>query len=80
MYLGEKLKDSDENIYNMVGIFKGTSEMKSSLKWFGYCDGIAKEDTILYNKGVIIKRNKSPCRSVYSRLPGFRSKKTGTTS
>lgn len=55
MYLGEKLKDSDENIYNMVGIFKGTSEMTSSLKRFGYCDGIAKEDTILSNKGEIIK-------------------------
>ncbi|WP_148552116.1 cobyrinate a,c-diamide synthase [Paraclostridium bifermentans] len=55
MYLGEKLKDSDENIYNMVGIFKGTSEMTSSLKRFGYCDGIAKEDTILSNEGEIIK-------------------------
>lgn len=55
MYLGEKLKDSDENIYNMVGIFKGTSEMTSSLKRFGYCDGIAKEDTILSSEGEIIK-------------------------
>jgi cobyrinic acid a,c-diamide synthase len=55
MYLGEKLKDSDENIYNMVGIFKGTSEMTSSLKRFGYCDGIAKEDTILSNEGEVIK-------------------------
>lgn len=55
MYLGKKLKDSDENIYNMVGIFKGTSEMTSSLKRFGYCDGIAKEDTILSNEGEIIK-------------------------
>ena len=55
MYLGEKLKDLDENIYNMVGIFRGTSEMTSSLKRFGYCDGIAKEDTILSNRGDIIK-------------------------
>jgi cobyrinic acid a,c-diamide synthase len=55
MYLGEKLKDSYGNEYNMVGIFKGTSEMTKSLKRFGYCDGIAKVDTILSKKGDVIK-------------------------
>lgn len=54
MYLGEKLKDSDGNEYNMVGIFKGTSEMTKSLRRFGYCDGIAKIDTILSKKGDVI--------------------------
>lgn len=55
MYLGEKLKDSDGKIYDMVGIFKGTSEMTSSLRRFGYCDGIAKVDTILSYEGETIK-------------------------
>ena len=55
MYLGEKLEDLNGNIYDMVGIFKGTSKMTNSLKRFGYCDGIAKEETILSNKGEVIK-------------------------
>lgn len=55
MYLGEKLEDQNNNIYNMVGIFKGCSKMTSSLKRFGYCLGEAKVDTILAKKGKIIK-------------------------
>ncbi|MEG2984756.1 MAG: cobyrinate a,c-diamide synthase [Peptostreptococcaceae bacterium] len=55
MYLGEKLKDSDNMEFNMAGIFKGISEMTKSLKRFGYCDGIAKVDTILSKKGDVIK-------------------------
>lgn len=55
MYLGEKLRDSDGNEYDMVGIFKGTSEMTKSLKRFGYCDGKAKFDTVLSKKGDVIK-------------------------
>ncbi|MCH1967658.1 cobyrinate a,c-diamide synthase [Paraclostridium sordellii] len=55
MYLGEKLLDLDGNEYEMVGIFEGISNMTKSLKRFGYCDGIAKVDTVLSNKGDIIK-------------------------
>lgn len=55
MYLGEKLEDQDKKEYDMVGIFKGISKMTSSLKRFGYCYGVAKEDTILSKKGEIIK-------------------------
>lgn len=55
MYLGEKLEDQNNDIYNMVGIFKGCSKMTSSLKRFGYCLGEAKKDTILAKKGEIIK-------------------------
>ena len=55
MYLGEKLEDQNNDIYNMVGIFKGCSKMTSSLKRFGYCFGEAKTDTILAKKGEIIK-------------------------
>ncbi|CEQ29025.1 cobyrinic acid a [[Clostridium] sordellii] len=55
MYLGEKLLDLDGNEYEMVGIFEGISKMTKSLKRFGYCDGIAKVDTVFSNKGDIIK-------------------------
>ena len=55
MYLGEKLVDQNENEYDMVGILKGTSKMTKSLRRFGYCYGIAKEDTILSNVGEVIK-------------------------
>ncbi|CEO23009.1 cobyrinate a,c-diamide synthase [Paraclostridium sordellii] len=55
MYLGEKLLDLDGNEYEMVGIFEGISKMTKSLKRFGYCDGVAKVDTVFSNKGDIIK-------------------------
>lgn len=55
MYLGEKLLDLDGNEYEMVGVFEGISKMTKSLKRFGYCDGIAKVDTVFSNKGDIIK-------------------------
>ncbi|CEN86409.1 cobyrinate a,c-diamide synthase [Paraclostridium sordellii] len=55
MYLGEKLLDLDGNEYEMVGIFEGISKMTKLLKRFGYCDGIAKVDTVFSNKGDIIK-------------------------
>lgn len=55
MYLGEKLIDKSLKEYNMVGIFNGVSKMTHSLKRFGYCYGVAKEDTILSKKDEIIK-------------------------
>ena len=55
MYLGEKLQDKENNIYDMVGVFQGCSKMTSSLKRFGYCLGEAKVDTILAKKNQIIK-------------------------
>ena len=55
MYLGEKLENQNKELFNMVGIFKGTSKMTSSLKRFRYCNGKAKEDTILAKKGQVIK-------------------------
>ncbi len=55
MYLGEKLIDQENKECNMVGIFKGYSEMTSSLKRFGYCYGISKVETILSKKGEMIK-------------------------
>lgn len=55
MYLGSKLEDQNKEIFDMVGIFNGCSKMTSSLKRFGYCLGEATEDTILSQKGEIIK-------------------------
>ena len=55
MYLGEKLIDQENKECNMVGVFKGYSEMTSSLKRFGYCYGISKVETILSKKGEMIK-------------------------
>ena len=55
MYLGEKLENQNKELFDMVGIFKGTSVMTSSLKRFGYCNGKAKVDTVLAKKGQIIK-------------------------
>lgn len=55
MYLGEKLVDSNNKQYDMVGIFTGSSKMTTSLRRFGYCYGTAKIDTILSKKGEIIK-------------------------
>ena len=55
MYLGEKLLNQEEQEFNMVGIFSGISKMTSSLKRFGYCIGVAKENTLLSKKGESIK-------------------------
>ncbi|HBG2113506.1 TPA: cobyrinate a,c-diamide synthase [Clostridioides difficile] len=61
MYLGEKLLNQEEQVnqeeqeFNMVGIFSGISKMTSSLKRFGYCIGVAKENTLLSKKGESIK-------------------------
>lgn len=55
MYLGERLEDLEGKSYDMVGIFKGKSQMTSSLKRFGYCYGEALEDTILSEKGTVLR-------------------------
>ena len=55
MYLGDGLIDYDENYYEMVGIFEGVSRMTKSLKRFGYCYGIAQEETILSKVGETLR-------------------------
>lgn len=55
MYLGESLQNQDNQEFKMVGILKGKSKMTKSLKRFGYCYGVAKEDNILSKKDEIIK-------------------------
>lgn len=55
MYLGEKVEDMDGNLYGMTGIFKGTSKMQKRLQRFGYCSGESNEDTVISNKGQVVK-------------------------
>ena len=55
MYLGERLTTLDHEHFEMVGIFKGESVMTKGLKRFGYCEGVAQEDTILSKKGEALR-------------------------
>ncbi|WP_070000905.1 cobyrinate a,c-diamide synthase [Cellulosilyticum sp. I15G10I2] len=55
MYLGERLKTLEGELFEMVGIFKGQSIMTKGLKRFGYCEGEAQLDTILSKVGTKIK-------------------------
>lgn len=55
MYLGEKLVTNEETSFEMVGIFEGVSQMTSSLKRFGYCTGVAQEESLLSKVGDTIK-------------------------
>ena len=54
MYLGESLL-VDEQTYPMVGVLAGYSQMSKGLKRFGYCEAKALEDTLLANKGEILR-------------------------
>lgn len=53
MYLGSSFK-KDEQLYPMVGIFDGISEMTAGLRKFGYCYGEIKEDTLIGKKGTTV--------------------------
>jgi len=55
MYLGETVEDMDANVYNMTGIFRGTSKMQNKLQRFGYCSGKANRQTIISGKDEIVK-------------------------
>jgi len=54
MYLGEKLITKTGS-YDMIGIFKGSSEMTPRLKRFGYCEAVPVKDVILGSKGERIR-------------------------
>ena len=53
MYLGSSFK-KDEQLYPMVGIFDGISEMTAGLRKFGYCYGEIKEDALIGKKGMTV--------------------------
>ena len=54
MYLGEKIVSNDEE-YEMVGVFKGISTMSEKLQRFGYCNARSKLDTPILKKGQEIR-------------------------
>ncbi|WP_090405504.1 cobyrinate a,c-diamide synthase [Enterococcus malodoratus] len=53
MYLGDGFKDA-EQLYPMVGIFEGVSEMTSRLQRFGYCYGELEQDLLIGKKGTTV--------------------------
>ena len=55
MYLQEKLTDSQGEVYDMLGILEGRTEMRSQLQKFGYVDLTANCDNWLCKKGEKIK-------------------------
>lgn len=55
MYLGETIKDQQDNLHRMTGIFPGHSYMTQSLKRFGYCSAQAKTNTLLARQGSSIR-------------------------
>lgn len=55
MYLGEELEDLDKNFFSMTKILSGRSMMSKRLQRFGYCEGIAQQDTLLSKKGEIVR-------------------------
>lgn len=55
MYLGETIKDQQDNIHKMTAIFPGHSYMTQSLKRFGYCSAQARTDTLLAKQGTSIR-------------------------
>ncbi len=53
MYLCDGFKDA-EQLYPMVGIFEGVSEMTSRLQRFGYCYGELEQDLLIGKKGTTV--------------------------
>lgn len=55
MYLGERLKTLECEVFDMVGIFKGESVMTNKLSRFGYCEALAERRTILSDIGTSLR-------------------------
>ena len=55
MYLKEYIEDSSKNMYQMVGVLKGSCTKKDRLVRFGYVTLTAKSDNLLLKKGESIK-------------------------
>jgi cobyrinic acid a,c-diamide synthase len=55
MYLGESLTTLEGQSYEMTGIFRGVSAMTKGLKRFGYCKAVAEKETLLSQKGDVLR-------------------------
>lgn len=69
MYLGQQLKTLDGSCHEMVGILEGYSEMSKGLKRFGYCEAKAITDTLLANKGEILRGHEFHHSVFHTSLP-----------
>ncbi|MGI6776961.1 MAG: cobyrinate a,c-diamide synthase [Acetivibrionales bacterium] len=55
IYMSESIRDIEGNVFNMVGVIPGKSEMSSSLKRFGYVDIEVNQDNVLARKGFKVR-------------------------
>ena len=55
MYLGETLESLEGEFFEMTGILRGRSVMSKRLQRFGYCKGSAREDTLLSERGQVVR-------------------------
>lgn len=55
MYMTESIKDHDGEVFNMVGVIPGRSEMTSKLQRFGYVEIEITNDNIISKKGYKIR-------------------------
>lgn len=54
MYLGESLQVNGQ-VYPMVGVLTGHSQMSKGLKRFGYCEAKALQNTLLASEGEVLR-------------------------
>lgn len=69
MYLGESLTDGDGETHAMCGVLPGHSQMGKRLTRFGYCEAIAKQDTLLAKKGETLRGHEFHYSDFNSPLP-----------
>lgn len=69
MYLGDYFIDFDGKKHDMVGILEGYSQMTQGLKRFGYCQGEGKANTLLGQKGIILKGHEFHHSDFFTQLP-----------
>ncbi len=55
IYLAERFRDKDNQVYNLVGIVPGEIEMTDQLQSFGYKEMVTQADTFLFRRGEHLK-------------------------
>lgn len=61
VYLQERLRCPSGEVYNLLGLLEGGSEMTPSLRNFGYAELTAERDTLLCKKGERINAHSLHC-------------------
>ena len=73
MYLGNTIKDFDNNGFEMVGVFPFTTRMEKKLTDLGYYTVEVLKDNILSKKGDVIKGHQFRYSSLENISPSIRS-------